>query len=252
MGRLLSHDYREVAGMTLQAGVLFDLDGVLIESDTAWAEVREGYVRTHGGRWHARAEHDMQGMSSSEWASYVATQLGVPVAPGVIAHEVAEQLKNRYRRTPPLVPGAQEVTTRLATHWTLALASSSNRVLIDLILADEHLARAFSARVSSEEVQFGKPAPDVYQEAARRLGVDPRHCVAVEDSVNGMRAALAAGCEVIVIPSSNYGPDADLLLQAAAVIPSLTDLTPELVRSVLSGRRDEQATSSAKRTAPSS
>ncbi len=186
--------------------VVFDLDGVLFESEQIWDEAREQLVRERGGRWHERAQQDMMGMSSPEWSRYMHEQLGLP-----------------------LVPGAREAVERMASRWPLGLASSSNRPIIELALELAELARFFRVTVSSEEVERGKPAPDVYLEAARRLGVEPRACAAIEDSRNGIRSARAASMCVVAIPNRTFPPDADTLAQAAVVISSLEELSPETV-----------------------
>ncbi len=176
---------------------IFDLDGVLLDSEQVWDQVREQLVRERGGRWHERAQAEMMGMSSLEWSRYMHDELGVPDPPEEISTEVVRRLEEVYRRRLPLIHGAQEAVVQLSARWPLGLASSSNRELIDLVLELSGLARFFRATVSSEEVARGKPAPDVYLEAARRLSVPPKRCAAVEDSRNGIRAAKAAEMRVI-------------------------------------------------------
>jgi HAD superfamily hydrolase (TIGR01509 family) len=171
-------------------------------------------------------------MSSTEWSQYMHDELGVPVAPERISSEVADRLVHQYRQRLPLLPGAVEAVRSLARHWPLAVASSSNRNVIDLVVQKAGLADAFQATVSSEEVERGKPAPDVYLEAAKRLGIEPTACVAIEDSTNGIRSAHAAGMTVIAVPNRDFPPEADVLSLAALVLDSLEELSPERVRSV--------------------
>ena len=209
--------------------VVFDLDGVLLDSEQVWDEAREQLAEERGGRWHPQAQRDMMGMSSTEWSRYMHETIGLPEPPEEINREVVERLSAIYREHLPALPGAREAVERLAARWPLGLASSSNRELIDLaleLLGVEHL---FAATVSSEEVASGKPAPDVYLEAARRLGVDPTEAAAVEDSNNGILAAKAAGMRVRrdAQPAFPAGPAA--LEQADAVLDSLGELTPERV-----------------------
>jgi HAD superfamily hydrolase (TIGR01509 family) len=210
-------------------GVVFDLDGVLLDTEQVWDEAREELARERGGRWHERAQRDMMGMSSAEWSRYMHDELGMPEPPEEISAEVVRRLAARYRDRLPLVPGAREAVERLAARWPLALASSSNRELIDLALELAGLDRFFHATVSSEEVVRGKPAPDVYLEAARRLGVEPPRAAAVEDSRNGIRSAKAAEMTVIAIPNRLFPPDAESLAQADVVLGSLEELTPGVV-----------------------
>jgi HAD superfamily hydrolase (TIGR01509 family) len=214
------------------AAVVFDLDGVLLDSEAAWVEVKREFTEENGGRWKQSAELDMLGMSSTEWSRYMHDELGVPVAPEQISSEVAGRLVEQYRQRLPLLPGAVEAVRSLARHWPLALATSSNRNVIDLVLDQADIADAFAATVSSEEVARGKPAPDVYLDAARRLEVDSGACVAIEDSSNGIRSAHAAGMAVIAIPNRDFPPEPDALALAAVVLDSLEQLTPERVRAL--------------------
>lgn len=209
--------------------VVFDLDGVVVDSEQVWDDVRETLVRERGGRWHERAQADMMGMSSVEWSAYMHDELGLAESPAEINDEVVRLMLERYRNELPLLPGAVEAVERIAARYPLAVASSSNRPLIAAVLDAAGIARHFRATVSSEEVPGGKPAPDVYLEAARRLGVAPERCAAVEDSANGLRSAKAAGLRVLAIPNPHYPPAEDALALADVVLSSLDELTPELV-----------------------
>ena len=206
--------------------VVFDLDGVLLDSEQVWDEVREQLVKERGGRWNDRAHTEMMGMSSVEWSRYMHDELGVPDPPEKISTEVVRRLEEVYRKRLPLIDGAQEAVEQLSGRWPLGLASSSNRELIDLVLELSGLARFFHATVSSEEVARGKPAPDVYLEAARRLSVPPNACAAVEDSRNGIRAAKAAGMRMIAIPNPHFPPDDESLELADVTLGSIAELSP--------------------------
>jgi HAD superfamily hydrolase (TIGR01509 family) len=214
------------------AAVIFDMDGVLVDSEAVWDDVRKRFVEEQGGRWHAEAQRDMMGMSSVEWSRYVRDRLGVEMDPEKISREVADRVADGYREELPLLPGAVEAVRSLAAEWPLGLASSSNRHVIDLVLELAEIADDFQATVSSEEVGGGKPAPDVYLEAARRLGKDPAASVAIEDSTNGIRSAHAAGMAVIAVPNRDFPPQPEALDLAETRIDSLAELTPDLVRSV--------------------
>ena len=209
--------------------VVFDLDGVLLDTEELWNEARRQIVEDQGGRWREDAQRAMMGMSSQEWSRYMHEELGVPDPPERISAEVVRRLEDLYRERLPLIPGALEAVRRLAARWPLAIASSSNRPLIDLFLELTGTAGLFRATVSSEEVDRGKPAPDVYLEAARRLGVDPRRCAAVEDSENGIRSAAAAGMKVIAIPNPVFPPGDEARSVAAVTLASLDELEPALV-----------------------
>jgi HAD superfamily hydrolase (TIGR01509 family) len=211
--------------------VIFDLDGVLLDSEQVWDEAREQLAKERGGRWHENAQRDMMGMSSPEWSRYMHDVIGLPEPAEEISREVVERLAKLYRRHLPAIPGGREAVERLAARWPLGLASSSNRALIDLALELLGVNNLFKATVSSEEVARGKPAPDVYLEAAHRLGVAPAQAAAIEDSENGIRAAKSAGMRVIAIPNPHFPPADDALMQADVILRSLEELTPEVVAS---------------------
>ena len=209
--------------------VVFDMDGVIVDSEHVWDEARERLARERGGRWHEGAQRDMMGMSSLEWSRYMHDVIGLPEPPEEISREVVRLMEAVYRERLPLIEGAREAVERLAARWPLGLASSSNRPLIDLVLELAGLDRCFRATVSSEEVARGKPAPDVYLEAARRLGVDPARCAAVEDSESGIRSAKAAGMRVVAVPNARYPPAAEVVALADVVLRSIGEATPAAV-----------------------
>lgn len=206
--------------------VVFDLDGVLLQSEEVWDSVRERYVRERGGRYDEEVQRAMMGMSAPEWSAYLAEDAGVSGSPEQINNDVVGLMLEAYARELPLLPGAVEVVRRIAGEFPLALASSSNRAIFEEVLQLAGIADCFAATVSSEEVAQGKPAPDVYLEAARRLGVAAERCAAVEDSHSGIRSAHAAGMRVIAIPNASYPPDAEALALADIVLESLDQLTP--------------------------
>ena len=211
------------------SAVVFDLDGVIVDSEHLWDEVREELARERGGRWHDRAQADMMGMSSPEWSRYMHDVIGLADSPEAISDEVVRRMLVRYAEHLPLIDGATDAVARLAGRYPLAVASSANRPVIEAVLELSGLARHFDATVSSEEVARGKPAPDVFLEAARRLGVPADRCAAVEDSGNGIRAAHAAGMRVLAIPNTRYPPAPDALALADVVLASLDELVPEIV-----------------------
>ena len=215
--------------------IVFDLDGVLLDSEQLWNEAKEQVTRDEGGEWSDAAPRDMMGMSSPEWTVYMRDELGVDLELDELNDRVVAAMQAFYRERLPLLPGAQEAVRALGARWPLGLASSSNREVIDVVL--EAAGFAFAVTVSSEEVERGKPAPDVYLKAAAELGVDPARCVAIEDSSNGLRAADAAGMTVIAVPNEHYPPDADALALAAVVVDGVADITPDLVDGISSGGR---------------
>lgn len=209
--------------------VVFDLDGVLINSEPLWDEVRRGLAAEARRPWPDAATRAMQGMSTAEWSSYLADAVGIPGSPEQIADEVISTIAERYRVHLPLMTGAQDAVSRLGQRWTLGLASSSPRRLIDAVLDAAGMADQFVVTVSTEEVEAGKPSPAVYLEVVRRLGVPAEQTVAIEDSTNGLRSAHAAGLVVVAVPHAAFPPAADALALAMATVSELADLTPELL-----------------------
>ena len=201
-----------------------------MDSEPVWARVREDFTIESGGRWHEGAAEEMMGMSSVEWSRYMRDSLQVPMEPEEISAAVVDRIDQRYRERVPLLPGAEEAVRATAERWPLGVASSANRPLIDLVLELTGLTPLFRATVSSEEVPRGKPAPDVYLEAARQLEFDPPRCAAVEDSANGIRSAAAAGLRVVAIPRPEFPPPDDALERTDSVLNSLAGLVPALER----------------------
>lgn len=212
--------------------MVFDLDGVLIDSELVWDRARRELVAETGGRWSDGATEEMLGMSSSEWSQFVHDRLGVALEPGEINDRVVQRVLASYAHELPLLPGAVAAVRRTAAVWPLGLASSANRRVIDAVLAASALAACFKATVSGEEVAHGKPAPDVYLAATDKLGADPRRSAAVEDSANGLRAAAAAGMAVIAVPNREFPPDPDALRLADLELKSLEQLTPSAIESL--------------------
>jgi HAD superfamily hydrolase (TIGR01509 family) len=209
--------------------VVFDLDGVLIDSEPVWEKVRRGLVAERGGHWAPDAQRRLMGMSTQEWARYLSEDLGAGLSPDQVAAQVIDRMVASYREHIPLLPGAVGAVRRLAARWPLAVASSAPAVLIETVLQAADLRSYFLVTMSTEQVPHGKPAPDIYLSATARLGHDPAACAAIEDSSNGLRSAAAAGLRVIAIPRPEYPPDPDALAAASLVLPSLEDLTTDAV-----------------------
>jgi HAD superfamily hydrolase (TIGR01509 family) len=216
-------------GESVIQAVIFDLDGVLIDSEPVWEQVRRQAVASRGGRWAADAQQRLMGMSTQEWARYLAADLGVDLPPDQVAALVIRQMADRYREHLPLLPGAVQAVRLMGARWPLGLASSSPPVLIETVLDQAGLAGCFAVAMSTEQVGHGKPAPDIYLAVARALAAEPGQCAAVEDSANGLRSAAAAGLAVVAVPHPRYPPGPDALGLAAVVLPGLDELTPGLV-----------------------
>ena len=209
--------------------MVFDLDGLLLDSESAWDGGRRALAAEHGRPWPEDATAAMMGMSAPEWSAYVRDRVGVPLAPEDISARVVAHVLDAYGERLPLLPGADEAVARMADRWPLALASSSNREVIDRVMATSGWGEIFRTWVSSEEVGRGKPAPDVFLEALRRLGVPPAEAAGVEDSHNGILAARAAGLRVIAVPNHEFPPGPEALAAADVVLGSLDELTPGVV-----------------------
>jgi len=217
-----------MSGGAAISAVVFDMDGVIIDSEHVWDEVREQLAEDWDGTYGPEAQRSMMGMSSPEWSAYMHEVVGIAASPEEINAEVVRRMLGRYRDELPVVPGAVDAVRRLdQAGLRLAVASSSNRELIEAVLETLELTDSFEQVVSSEEVPRGKPAPDVYLEATCRLGLDASRCAAVEDSTNGLLAAAAAGLAVVAYPNRRFPPAAAALEQAALVVETLDELTPE-------------------------
>jgi len=208
---------------------VFDLDGVIVDSEPVWEQVRRQVVAEHGGRWAPDAQQRIMGMSTGEWARYLSRDLGVGLPPETVAATVIDGMRARYREGVPLMPGAAEAVRALAGRWPLGLASSSPPALIDAVLDGAGLRECFTVALSTEQVQRGKPAPDIYLAVTARLGRRPGRCAAVEDSTNGLLSAAAAGLQVIAVPHPRYPPEPAALQKAKVVLTSLEELTVQTI-----------------------
>ena len=217
------------AGRAVIKAIVFDLDGVLIDSEPVWERVRRALVAERGGQWAPDAQRRLMGMSTPEWARYLSQDLGAGLPPDEVAAQVIDRMAASYREHLPLLPGAVEAVHRLAARWPLGLASSAPAVLIETVLASAALRSYFAVTMSTEQVSHGKPAPDIYLAVAAKLGYAPADCAAVEDSSNGLRSAAAAGLHVIAIPHPKYPPDPDALAATSLVLSHLADLTTDAV-----------------------
>ena len=208
---------------------MFDIDGLLLQSEEIWDAARRQLASWTGVEWPTGATGAMMGMSSPEWSRYMHEQVGVPLEPEEINAAVLTRVKERYRGELPWIGGARDAVIRIAERWPLALATSSNREIVDLVVERGRLDDLVAVSVSSEEVAAGKPAPDVYLEATRRLGVAPRHAAAIEDSTNGLLSAAAAGLSVVAVPNPAHPARPVGLRVAAVVLDSIDELNPEVL-----------------------
>jgi HAD superfamily hydrolase (TIGR01509 family) len=215
--------------MTLEA-VVFDLDGVLVDSEHLWEENWVAYAARHQVEWTAGDTASVQGMSAPEWAAYLARRCGVPEQAEEVERAVVDGMIAAVEAgEAPLLPGAGEMVREVSARVPVALASSAARRVIDAVLDKHQLTAEFTATVSSAEVARGKPSPDVYLEAAARLGRAGEDCLGVEDSGNGIRAAAAAGLTVVALPNPTYPPKPEALALASAVAEDNHDVRRKLL-----------------------
>lgn len=211
------------------AAVVFDMDGVLIETEELWDVVRRALAADEGLPWPDEATTAMMGMSTQEWSAYMAHTVGLSGTTEEVAERVIDAMAARYATGLPVLPGAREAVRRMAEHHLVGVASSSPRRLIDLVIRELGLEGTFTATVSTEEVGAGKPAPDGYLRACELIGVDPRDAVGVEDSTNGIRSLQRAEMAIVHIPPSFHAPAAETRALCDAIIPDLDHLTEELL-----------------------
>ena len=223
-----------VPKLPAEPAVVFDMDGVIVNSEPLWVQARRDLVRSANGRWIAEAETAMMGISSDRWSAYMHDYLDLDMDPEQIRDEVIRRMIAFYRKSVPLIPGARHVVEAISERWRLGIASGSDRVLLETVLQTTRLEDRFAATVSADDVTEGKPSPLIYQEACRRLGARPEACVAIEDSGSGIASALAAGMKVIAVPRRGFEPSQEILGKATTVLPDLIDLKPHLVAQVLS------------------
>jgi HAD superfamily hydrolase (TIGR01509 family) len=215
------------------AAVVFDLDGILVDTEPYWADAKHEVTDAHGGTWRDDAPTAMLGMSGPEWSQYMRDELGLSLPPQQIRDEVVASMLQRIRAGVALLNGAADAVAALAERWPLGLASSADRPVIEAVLETTGIADRFRVIVTSEEAGRGKPAPDVYLKACELLGIAPATAVAIEDSGNGMRSAQAAGMGVIAIPIAHTPVDPDALSLAGVVLDDIRGLTPDQVERAL-------------------
>lgn len=215
--------------------IVFDMDGLLVDSEPYWDKVRRDLASSVGRVWTEADHLAVMGTNSDEWSDYMIKRLGLKLSREEVKHEIVSGLAALYKKRIPFLPGAVEVVRLCSEHWQVGLASGSHPILIDLVTNDHRLSGCFDVIVSADEVTRGKPAPDIYLEVARRLQLHPQQCVCFEDSGNGIVAGHVAEMYVIAVPDRRYPLSQDHLSKADLVLQSLDDVTLDLLESL---RRD--------------
>jgi len=214
---------------TLNA-VIFDMDGLLVDSEPIWQQARVGFAREHGQGW-THADHlAVMGRNTEGWTTYMRDRLGLAMSLAEIEAEIVSRVAAIYRREIPFLPGAVELVEFCGRRWPLALASGSPSPLIEAVTAHPSIAGRLRVVISADEVPRGKPAPDVYLEAAARLGYDPTTCLCFEDSANGILAGHAAGLFVFAVPDPRFQPPPEVLAKAYRVLDRLDAFIPLVLR----------------------
>lgn len=214
----------------LPQAIVFDMDGTLTDSEEEWDVIRRGLAAEDGVPWPEGATQAMMGMSTPEWSTYLVESVGLAGTPEEAAERTISGMADAYAAGRiPLLPGAADAVRRMAALAPLAVASSSPRRLIEAGLGLLGVRDLVGVIVSTEEVARGKPHPDGFLAACEQLGVDPAATVAIEDSTNGVKSALAAGMKVVVVPPRFHPPAAEVLDRAHVVIDNLDALTVDLV-----------------------
>ena len=207
--------------------IIFDLDGVIVDSEIWWDEVRRDFAGSHGRPWTVDDRASVMGRNSRQWSETMRARLLLELTPAEIERAIVEAMVDRYRAEgAPEIEGAAAAVERLARSYPLGLASSAHRDVIDASLRATGLDRVFQVVVSSDDVAHGKPEPDVYLETARRLGVDPSRCLVIEDSLNGVLAGRAAGMAVALVPNLAVPPAAGAHEAATIVLERLDMIDP--------------------------
>jgi len=191
----------EPAGPRELQGVLFDMDGLLVDSEPLWFEVECAVMARLDGRWSETDQQALIGGSLPRTVSYLLARAGRPASPEDVGRWLVDGMRSLLMSRPlTMLPGAGELLAEVrAAGISHALVTSSERPIMDAVL--RQLGVVFSATVCADDVTRGKPDPEPYLRAASLLGADPRACVALEDSPNGVTSAEAAGCKLIAVPS---------------------------------------------------
>ena len=210
--------------------IIFDMDGLLVDSEPMWDRARAEMAAQAGYDWTSDDHKAVMGISTEDWTIYMIERLELSMTPEAVAEFIILWMVERYKQQIPFFPGAVEAVQLAAQHFPIGLASGSPPQLIDIVVQDARLQGLFQVVLSADTVGAGKPSPDVYLEAARQMGFQPGHCVCIEDSGNGILAGKRAGMKVIAIPDPRFPPHLDKLIQADVVVDSLNAFSMEIIQ----------------------
>lgn len=205
--------------------IIFDMDGLLIDSEPVWDKARGIMAAEAGIDWNTDDHKAVMGVSTHEWVSYMTARLKLDMSPESLEKHIVDQMVSLYEQQIPYFPGAVEAVALSADHYITGLASGSPRGLIDTVTGDKALKGKFNAIISGDQVENGKPSPDIYLAVTEMLGVAPSKCVCLEDSGNGILAGKNAGLKVIAVPDSRFSPSMEKLNQADVILASLSEFS---------------------------
>ncbi|MBZ0298860.1 MAG: HAD family phosphatase [Anaerolineae bacterium] len=209
--------------------VIFDMDGVLVDSEVYWWRARQAFARDLGKVWTDEGQRRVMGPSTIEWARIMKDILQPAMSVEAIMDDIIRRVMAQYDAQLPTRPGALAAVHLAAQHYRVGLASGSPTAVIQHVLRLTGLDSVFEVVVYGDDMARGKPAPDIYFEALRPLAVMPEAAVGIEDSGNGIRALKAAGMKAIAAPSPDFPLSEEIMKLADAYIPSLEDFSLELV-----------------------
>lgn len=215
-------------GIMIEA-VIFDMDGLLIDSEPFWDKARSSMAAKAGKDWNKDDHKAVMGVSTSEWVGYMISRLELVMSPKAVEQKIVAEMVTLYQRQIPYLPGAAEAVALSAAKYPTGLASGSPRSLIDTVTGDKALKGKFKAILSSDQIEHGKPSPDIYLATAKMLGARPKNCVCLEDSGNGILAGKNAAMKVIAVPDSRFPPGAEKLHAADVVLESLSEFSLEIL-----------------------
>jgi HAD superfamily hydrolase (TIGR01509 family) len=222
--------------MTLQA-VIFDMDGVLVDSEIYWRKSREEFAAALGKVWTTDDQRAAMGRNTIEWAQVMQERLSLDMSLERIMADVKARVIAHYEQRLPVLPGALEAVQTTRSAYRVALASGSPTEIIQEVMRLTGLDSVFEHIVYGDDMPNGKPAPDIYLETARRLGIPPAICLGIEDSSNGVRSVKAAGMTCIAVPSPGFTLPDEILKMADLVLPSLEGFSVEMIRGLENSRK---------------
>ena len=212
--------------------VIFDMDGVLVDSEVYWAKSREEFAQDMGKVWTDDDQRLAMGQSTIGWAKVMKERLQPEMTVDEIIIDMKKRVIAHYEERMPTRPGALEAVKLASKHYRVGLASGSPTEIIKSVLSLTGLDQIFEIMIYGDDIPNGKPAPDIYIEAMKQLGVNPAVTIGIEDSANGIRALKAAGMYAIAAPSPGFPLPVEIVEMSDAIIHSMEDFSTQLVHAI--------------------